>query len=294
MLQVGAGGGFTRLRMTVGESIPTRWENGDSAYRWSTPVPRDRSVLALRDVARCSGGVVVGMLRAVSVGSSDISASYTSSLPDPPGYMWTARVAVARRFPADRAPKVRFGGGGLLVYPRRLNLDGASTMFHVPRVRCTPGYGYRADIGINGIAGHMPSRTSFAGLTIRCSSGGGPATYRVGADHRAQLGRVGPGYLVDVSADGRPRHFTVSVSAPHSSSSDGFFAGPTLGSTVLLGAHVVGDPARPVRIQMRRLTVNGLPFRFVPHAVRVQWAAHRHAVTVLRSPNWYRLRLRVS
>jgi hypothetical protein len=294
MLQVSAGDGFTRLRMTLGESIPARWLTSDSTYRWSQPVPSDRSVLTLRRVARCPDGVVVGVLRAVSAGSSNLSASYTSSLPDPPGYLWNARVTVARRSSPQRAPKVRFAGGGMLVYPRRLDIDGVSTTFHVPRVRCTRGHGFRADIGIDGIARHRPPRTSFAGLTIRCSSHGGRATYRVGVDHRAQLGRVGPGYEVDVSAADTPGHFTLLASAPHSNSSRGTFAGPLLGSLALLGAHVVGDPARPLRLQLQALTVNGLPFRLVPHAVVAQRGVHRHAVTVLGSPNWYRLRLQMS
>jgi hypothetical protein len=198
-------------------------------------------------------------------------------------------------------------GGGLLVYPRRLNLDGVDTSFQVPAVRCAKGHGFRADIGAFGIRRRVPpsgpASTSrwFAGLTIRCSSDG-QLHYRAGLNHHADLGSVHPGDRIDPGANGGGGCSSPDLSISYAQSNVGEIATYPCRTgkqdrvrlivepTILFGAHVLGRMPKTLRIALSYLTIDDLPYRLQPHTFE-QINHGRSTVAARRTSSWYRLRL---
>lgn len=300
-VHVDAGGAFRRLTLSAGSRVWVRFDNGDSSYRWSRPVSSRGSVARFAHLTRCPVGVMVGELVARRAGSSSLSASDTSKQPDPPGYLWSARVRVTRRAvapPPVPGSAARLHAGGVLVYPNGLNEDGFSATFRVPRVHCAPGRGLRADVGLFGLIRARPpstrTRPYFLGLTIRCRNAGGQAIYRVGENHDARLGRVYPGYQVSLNVNDTGG--LANVSAPHSNGGRGALFGPSRGTrpVAVIGAQLSAPLAHQRDVEIDAVSVNDLPYRYVAHTGVTQRRGRQQLVTRLGAPNWYRIRLALS
>lgn len=298
------------LHLRVGHGLWVRFGR-ERSYSWSRPSSTAPGVARFRSVTRCRHGVVVALLEVGRVGRATLTAAFTSSEPSPPGYEWRDTALVTQHgIGPTRPPRSArtIQGGGLLVYPGYLNLDGVSTSFRVPAVRCVNGHGFRADIGTFGIhrrvppSGPVTTARWFAGLTIRCTSDG-QVHYRVGLNHHADLGSVRPGDEIETGASGGGGCSSPDLGINYADSNGGRVgiypcrAGKhdrirlVIDPTMLFGAHVLGTMPRRVRLPLSYVSVNDQPYRLQSHDFVDQISHRRSAVATCRTPSWYRVRL---
>lgn len=257
--------------------------------------------------------MVIAELAARRTGNAQVSAQASSSDPSPPGYGWLLTVHVvpptSTQPPPPRNAK-RITGGGLLVFPRRFNLDGVGTNFRVPIVHCTAGHGFRADIGAFGIRRRVPpsgpvtSAPWFAGLTIRCTRDGA-LRYRVGFNHHGDLGFAHPGDGIGSGAGGGGGCSTpdLAIDYAHSNTGESAMNACRTGKhdrvrliyepTVLLGARVLGRMPRPLSLTLGAVTVDDQPYWLQPHVFTQEDTRDTAVVSPRPTSSWYRVKLTI-
>lgn len=302
--------GVPPVNLVVGTSLWLRFTGGG----WSRPRLSDRTVARFRFVIRCPHGVTVAALRALAPGSAHLSAIQTSPEVDS---QWGVAVAVTRHRLSTPLPASSrlINGGGMLVWPKQVNLDGVTADFAVPHVTCQAGKPSQIRVGVFGVRRFVPPTGQpriaawWTGLLITCSAAG-HATYHVGYTGKPYSGPVHPGDTVDVEVTaqgGRCRDTAVGVTHPVGA---GVSSGAEYGglgcatgkhdttriiiqSTMLLGAHVSGPGLIPVNFTLHPF-INTMPYPLVPHMRRNQGQRANPVVKARPTNNWYRTKLTIA